>query len=139
MLAWIAAGEVCRRITTSALVRVPPVSWLGNGASRTSWGRGLGRLACVDPVPERLYLGGRPCAVAGHPPASQGGDDGVSVIGDVGMIEEIEGAPHRVAVFGPEDVVAHLALRRPLGLRLVLSRLPECGSACRVAGAMFIS
>jgi EmrB/QacA subfamily drug resistance transporter len=63
----------------------------------------LGGLAFVNPPLHRLYLRRRPGAVAWHLPAPQGTDDGVGMLCDVGVVEQVKGLEHRVAVLLAEQ------------------------------------
>ena len=59
--------------------------------------------AGVDPLLESVDLGLRPGAIAGHLPAAHGAQDGVGVIGDVCVVEQVKGAQHRFAVLVAEQ------------------------------------
>ena len=74
---------------------------LGDVARRST--RRLGGLAAVNPLLERVYLGGGPRAVARHLAAAQGADDGVGMLGDIRVIEQVKGTQHRVTVLIPEQ------------------------------------
>jgi hypothetical protein len=63
----------------------------------------LSGLAQINPPLEFLDLGFGPRTIARHLPAAQGADDGVGVIDDIGVIEQIKGSQHRVAVLRPEQ------------------------------------
>jgi hypothetical protein len=47
--------------------------------------------------------GGGPRAVERHLTAAQGADDGLGMLGDILVIEQIKGSHHRVAVLRPEQ------------------------------------
>jgi hypothetical protein len=56
-----------------------------------------------NPLLTFVHLGGGPRAVARHLTAAQGADDGVGMLGDILVVEQIKGSHHRVAVLRPEQ------------------------------------
>ncbi|HEX3958615.1 MAG TPA: hypothetical protein VHZ03_18635 [Trebonia sp.] len=57
----------------------------------------------VDPLLKRVQLAGGPGAVAGHLPAAQGAGDGIGILDDVVVIEQVKGLHHRVPVLRSEQ------------------------------------
>src|SRR5579863_7678141 len=81
-------------------------SWIER-VGRGRGGRGeevsLSGLALVDPLLKRVHLAGGPRAVARHLPAAQGAGDGVGVLDDIVVIEQVKGTQHRVPVLRAEQ------------------------------------
>jgi hypothetical protein len=77
---------------------------LGQAGAMTEAGVvNLSGRARVNPLLEFLYLRGGPRAVARHLAAAKGADNGVGVVDDIRVIEQIKGSQHGVPVLRPEQ------------------------------------
>jgi hypothetical protein len=63
------------------------------GALTKARAANLSGLARVNPLLKFVHLGGGPRAVARHLTAAQGADDGVGMLGDIFVIEQIKRQP----------------------------------------------